>query len=313
MNKLVLVAVALALLACEEKPKDRAYLGYVEGERVLVAAPDGGWIEEVFVAEGDQVSPGQKLFRLEARREAAQRDAAKARLDQAESQLANLLTGKRIDEIKAIEAQIVQAEANLGLARRERDRQQELAQSPAANPRLLDQARATFAASGARLAELQAQLRVARLPAREDEVAAARAQMDAAAAQLAEAEIRFADRVVPARAAGRVERLVRRAGELAPAGGTVASLLPAESIHVRIYVPEPEIAALRLGARLALACDGCAKDLTAQVTFVAGEAEFTPPVIYAIESRQKLVYLVKARPTAPGLKPGQPIEARPLP
>jgi HlyD family secretion protein len=91
------------------------------------------------------------------------------------------------------------------------------------------------------------------------------------------------------------------------------SLLPPETIHVRVYVPERDLAQLRLGGRLAIACDGCARDLAAQVTFVAGEAEFTPPVLYAIESRQKLVYLVKARPSAAGLKPGQPIEARLLP
>jgi HlyD family secretion protein len=60
-------------------------------------------------------------------------------------------------------------------------------------------------------------------------------------------------------------------------------------------------------------CDGCAKGLSATVYFVAGEAEFTPPVLYAVESRRKLVYLMKARPSAPGLKPGQPIEARLLP
>lgn len=313
MRRLFPLAIAIALLGCDDAPKERGYLGYVEGERVVVAAPDGGWIEEVLVSEGDQVTVGQKLFRLEARRETAQRDRAKARLDEMESRLTNLLTGKRADELKAIEAQIAQAEANLALGRRELARQQELTSSPAANPRLLDQARATAASEQAKLAELQAQLRVARLPAREDEIAAARAQMDAAAAELAEAEIRLGDRTIAARAAGRVERLVRRAGELAPSAGAVMSLLPPETVHARVFVPEAALAQLRIGTRLALACDGCPRDLQAQVTFVAGEAEFTPPVIYAVESRQKLVYLVKAKPSAGGLKPGQPIEARPLP
>ncbi len=313
MKTLLSLVLALVLAACDEMPKERVYLGYVEGERLTVAAPEGGWIEDVFVAEGDTVTAGQKLFRLESRKESAQRDAAKAKLDQAAAELANLLTGKRADEIKAVEAQIAQAQANLGLAQRERARQQELAGSPAANPRLLDQARASYEAERARLAELQAQLRVARLPAREDQIASARAQMEAAAASLAEAEIRLGDRLVAARVGGRVERLVRRAGDLAPAGGAVATLLPPEGIHVRIYVPEADLAGLRVGTKLAVACDGCAQALAAEVTFVAGEAEFTPPVIYAVESRRKLVYLVKARPSAVGLKPGQPIEARLMP
>ncbi len=313
MKHLICAALLLALAACDEKPKEPVYLGYVEGERITVAAPESGWIEEVYVGEGDAVVAGQKLFRLEARREAAQRDAAKARLDQSAAELADLLTGKRADEIRAVEAQVAQAEANLGLAQRERVRQQELSNSPAANPQRLDQARSNFEAERARLAELQAQLRVARLPAREDQIAAARAQMEASAAALTEAEVRLGDRTIAARAGGQVERLVRRTGDLAPAGGAVVTLVPPEGIHVRIYAPEADLASLRIGSRLAVSCDGCARALTAEVSFVAGEAEFTPPVIYAVESRKKLVYLVKARPSAPGLKPGQPIEARPIP
>lgn len=313
MKRILLLGLALSLLGCEEKPKDGAYLGYVEGERVVVAAPESGWIEEVFVAEGDQVAVGQKLFRLEARRETAQRDQARARLDETESRLSNLLTGKRTDELKAIEAQIAQVEANLALTRRDLVRQQELASSPAANPRLLDQARTANAAERAKLAELQAELRVARLPAREDEIAAARALMEAAAAELVQAEIRLGDRAIAAKVAGRVERLVRRSGELAPAGGAVVSLLLPETVHVRIFVGEPDLAQMKIGSRLAIACDGCPGDLLAQVSFVAGEAEFTPPVIYAVESRRKLTYLVKARPSGGALKPGQPIEARLLP
>ena len=51
-------AIFGALAACDEKPKGHAYLGYVEGERVSVAAPEAGWIEEVFVAEGETVAIG---------------------------------------------------------------------------------------------------------------------------------------------------------------------------------------------------------------------------------------------------------------
>jgi HlyD family secretion protein len=309
----LLILALLVLAACDEAPRDRAYLGYVEGDRVSVGAPEGGWIEEMFVAEGDEVLIGRPLFRLDAKRETSQRDAARARLAQAQSQLANLLTGKRADEIRVLEAQIEAGRASLELARHERARQEGLANSPALNPKALDQARAAHESERAKLAELEAQLRVGRLPARPDEIAAARAQAQAAAAELAEAETRLADRTIVARAGGRVERLVRRAGELAPAGGAVVTLLPPDGVHVRVFVPEPDLARVRIGSRLAVRCDGCAGDLSATVFFVAGESEFTPPVLYAVESRQKLVYLVKAKPAAPGLKPGQPIEARLLP
>jgi HlyD family secretion protein len=312
MKRLLILAL-LALACCDDTPRDPPYLGYVEGERLSVGAPEGGWIEEVFVAEGDEVQIGKLLFRLDSKRETSQRDAARARLAQAQSQLANLLTGKRADEIRVLEAQIEAGRASLELARHERARQEGLANSPALNPKALDQARAAHESERAKLTELEAQLRVGKLPARPDEIAAARAQAQAAAAELAEAEVRLADRTIAARVGGRAERLVRRTGELAPVGGAVVTLLPPEGVHVRLYVPEPDLARIRIGSRFSVRCDGCAGDVTATVFFVAGESEFTPPVLYAVESRKKLVYLVKAKPAAPGLKPGQPIEARLLP
>jgi HlyD family secretion protein len=308
--RFIALAALLLLAACDDAAKAKPWLGYVEGERVAVAAPEGGWIEALSVAEGDVVAVGQALFRLNAEREIAQRGAALARLSQAEAQLSNLLTGRRPDEIAAAEAKIAAGRSQLELARRELARQQELAGSPAASRRLLDQARSVYDAERAQLAEVEAQLRVARLPGREGEISAAHAQMEAAAAALAEADWRLAERRIAARVAGRVERVVRRAGELAPTGGVVLSLLPPDGVHVRLYVPEADLARLPIGAELSIGCDGCPAGLTARVGFVAGEAEFTPPVLYTIEGRKKLVYLVKATPSAPGLKPGQPIEAR---
>jgi HlyD family secretion protein len=49
------------------------------------------------------------------------------------------------------------------------------------------------------------------------------------------------------------------------------------------------------------------------VSFIAAQEEFTPPVIFSIGNREKLVFKVEAR--APGglaLHPGQPVDVRPL-
>ena len=93
----------------------------------------------------------------------------------------------------------------------------------------------------------------------------------------------------------------------------VVSILPPENIFVRFFVPETEFAHLKLGQRVSISCDGCAPNITATVTFIASQEEFTPPVIFSIGSREKLVFKVEAR--APGglkLNPGQPVDVRPL-
>ena len=77
------------------------------------------------------------------------------------------------------------------------------------------------------------------------------------------------------------------------------------------YVPQSRLATLRVGTPVTLRCDGCSASLKADVTFVSPQAEYTPPVIYSNESRQKLVFLVEARPDAAtmrALKPGQPLD-----
>jgi len=70
---------------------------------------------------------------------------------------------------------------------------------------------------------------------------------------------------------------------------------------------------VKLGQTVAISCDGCAANLTAKITFIAQQEEFTPPVIFSVDSRQKLVFKLEAR--APGglmLNPGEPVEVRPL-
>jgi len=66
---------------------------------------------------------------------------------------------------------------------------------------------------------------------------------------------------------------------------------------------------------VALACDGCPAGLTARISFVSPQAEYTPPVIYSNSARSKLVFMAEARPqgdAAALLKPGQPVDVRPV-
>jgi HlyD family secretion protein len=92
----------------------------------------------------------------------------------------------------------------------------------------------------------------------------------------------------------------------------VLSLLPPENRIVRFFVPESERSRVAHGTQLSIFCDRCPEGLTARVRFVSTQAEYTPPIIYSVESRQKLVFAVEARPEGPALAltPGQPVDIR---
>ena len=102
-----------------------------------------------------------------------------------------------------------------------------------------------------------------------------------------------------------------RAGEWVNAGVPVLALLPPGAVKVRFFVPQAVLASTRVGAEVRLSCDGCPAGLTARITHVSPQAEYTPPLIYSTVSRSKLVFMVEAQPAADSpLKPGQPVDVR---
>jgi len=285
--------------------------GYAEGEQVRVAAPVEGELVSLAVERGAVVAAGAPLFTLDPTVERAARDEALAALRRAEADLADLRKGAREPELAAIDAQRAQAEADLRLAEQRLRRQQELVATNAAARDRLDEAAAAAEHGRARVSQLAADRAVALLPGRDDRVAGAEAQVEAARATLARTERRLVEIAPVAPAAARVEDTHFRPGERVPAGRPVVSLLPAENVKLRFFVPEPQLARLWPGKEVAWSCDGCPSGLTARVGFIAGEAEFTPPVIYSVGSREKLVFMVEAWPAAGFLpRPGQPVDVR---
>jgi HlyD family secretion protein len=99
-----------------------------------------------------------------------------------------------------------------------------------------------------------------------------------------------------------------REGEMVPAQRPVLSIMPPGNMKLRFFVPETQLPKLAIGDEVKVTCDNCAGDLTAKIYFIATTAEYTPPVIYSLDERNKLVYLIQARPNKPAsLRVGQPI------
>jgi HlyD family secretion protein len=283
--------------------------GYVEGEYLYVAAPVAGRLQTLHVARGAQVAAGAPLFQLDPSREQPARDEAAARLARAEANLANLRKGKRPSEIQSIEAQLAQARAMLELSEVALQRREHLVETRAASREAVDEARATYERDKARVAEMQADLETAQLGARADEIQAAEAEVAAARAALAQAKWRLDQLSQAAPQAGLVIDTLYRLGEWVAADAPVVSLLPPENIKVRFFVPEPRLGAIQVGDEVDVSCDACPPDLTAVISYISPDAEYTPPVIYSREMRAKLVYLVEAKPRQPtALRPGQPVD-----
>ena len=306
----VVIALTAVLLAACENQQGNKITGYTEGDYVYVAAPDGGWVTEVLVQRGSQVKVGDALFALDADAQLAQRNQAAAQAKQAEAQLADLRKPRRPDEVAMLEATLHQAQANLEFAQNEFNRANDLRAKGFASQQLLDQKKSARDGAAAQVKQAAANLDLGRKGARSDEINAAAANLAAAKEALARAEYALAQRHIVSKVAGRVEDTLRRTGEYVPPGGAVISLLPPGNIKVRFFVAEADRARVPVGQEVHIGCDGCPPNASAKVTFVNANAEYTPPVIYSIGSREKLVWLVEAVPqgSAMRLSPGQPID-----
>ena len=267
------LVLVLLLAGCGQN-NDNAWLGYAEGDYAFISAPLAGWVTRVAVKRGDWVKSGDPLFTLDDPSQIAARDAAEAAIAQAQGQL-------------------VQARANLDLAQKQLARQNGLLRASATSKQAYDLAKSSYDSAAAQ---------VSQIAAAENQ---ARAALDNARYQLAQRE-------VVSRTTGRVQDVYFRQGEYTPAMTPVILILSPENVYVRFFVPENQFAKIHLGDKVRIGCDGCS-DIVATISFIAAQEEFTPPVIYSLASRTKLVFKVEAR--APGglkLNPGQPVDVRPL-
>ncbi len=289
---------------------DRA-VGYVEGDFVLMAPVETARLVSLSVHRGDRVHAGQTVATFEKADAQIAVQSAEGALLEAGSNLDNLRLGKRPEEIAVLEADLRSAAASEAEAQRVLKRQKDLAARGIAAQSALDDAETQANLARAKVAQAKATLHVAELPARPDEIKAAEARVTQARTALEQARWRLSQRVLKADRPGRVDDVIRNPGEIGGPSAPVLSILPDGATKLRVFVPEANLASVRVGGSLPISCDGCPPGLTAHVTYVSPDPEFTPPVIYSLQSRQKLVYLVEARPdgAAERLKPGQIVDA----
>ena len=285
--------IASILPACAAPAN--AAVGYIEGEYVAIAPIEVARVASEYVRRGDVLKAGDRIATLETADAEIAVHNAEAALAQAQAELANILYGRRPEEIAAIDASLKAAQVQAEDSKRTLDRRKDLFNRGFASQADLDSSQTAYDVAASRVRELTANLAVAKLPARDEEIASARNKVAQTQAALDNAAWRLEQRQLVAPSAGYVSDIIRRVGDVASPSAPVVSYLPEGAVKVKVYVPEAALSSLALGQELSVRCDGCEKGLTAVITYIAREPEFTPPVIYSLESRQTLVHLIEAR------------------
>jgi len=306
----LIAGLAMSLPGCSRNPAN-TYQGYVEGKFVYVASPQGGRLDHLAVTRGETIAVRHPLFTLDHEPEAAAARQAEQLLRVSQARLADLQTGKRPPEIDVTRAQLMQALA-------EKKKSVDILKSyesqyAAGGVSLTDliTARTAVESNTALVRQVESDLVVAALPARDQQIKAQVEQVAADRAAWEQAAWKLQQKQIASPRDGLVFDTLYREGEWVAAGNPVVQVLPPENLEVRFFVPEPVVGKLKVGQGISVHCDGCSSEVPATITFISTQCEYTPPVIYSNENRSKLVFMVIAKPQAERaseLHPGQPVE-----
>lgn len=320
-------AAVLDLAACARKPPaDRVRVsGQVEATDVHVAAPVGGRLLDLRVAEGDRVEAGALLATLDTADAELALARARAERDQADAQLRLLRAGARAEDVRQADAQLATAradlsaaETDLAAAQADVDRFEMLLAANSGSRKQRDDAVARRDVARERVQGAHGRVRAASENAARLRAGARREELDAACARVAGADVQIAtwrkaiaDASVTAPVSGIVTEKLADVGELLQPRAPIVVVTDLDHAWASVYVDEPLVPRLRLQQPATLYTDAGGPGLAGTISFIAQKAEFTPRNVQTAEDRSKLVYRVKVSVDNRGgvLKPGMPVEA----
>jgi len=287
--------------------------GTVDAHEVDLSFQVGGRILRLDTDEGRTVQVGDILAELDPRDLELALSRARAQADSADKALALLKAGSRVQDIRAAEAALRQAEADVVLARAQQERTAKLVADHFAPPQQLDTANDQVDVAAAKVDQARQNLSLLREGARKEDIARASADLDAAKALVAttEQQLSYARLVSPV--AGIVSVRMAEQGQNVTTGQPVFRVAELDRPWVRVYLDEKDLPRVKLGQPAQVQVDGLpGKVFSGHLSFISPEAEFTPKTVETRALRVDLVYRAKVDvdDAAGQLKIGMPADAR---
>lgn len=274
--------------------------GRIEAVEIDVATKLPGRVEDILVNEGDFVSAGQLLARMQVNVLQAQRDEARAQYQQALNQVAasQAQVALRDSDKRTVLAQVRQRESELDAAERRLKRSSTLSSEGAASMQELDddQARTNSARAALEATKAQVAAAEAAIAAAKAQVIGAGSAVTATEATIARIEADINDSQLKSPRDGRVQYRIVQPGEVIAGGGKVLNLVDLSDVYMTFFLPEAAAGKLAMGAEARIVLDAAPQYvIPATISFVSSTAQFTPKTVETANERQKLMFRVKAQ------------------
>lgn len=274
--------------------------GRIEATEVDISTKIAGRIRDVLVKEGDFVTAGQVVARMDTAQLEARLRQAEAELNRARISVgaAQSVVAQREAEKRSAAAIIEQRKAELDAAARKLARTAQLVKTKAVSEQALDNDRAATNGAKAAVAAAEAQLAAseAGIGAAKAQVVDAGATVESTKAAIDSIVVDINDSALKAPLDGRVQYRVAEPGEVLSAGGRVLSLVDLSDVYMTFFLPTAQAGRVAIGSEVRLVLDAAPQYvIPAKVSFVADSAQFTPKTVETEEERQKLMFRVKAQ------------------
>lgn len=280
---LIILIAALATLVymrADRKPRELTLSGTLEARTVNLGSLVGGRVTRVLVDEGAHVTPGQVIVSLETETIDRQITEQRAAIAAAQAQLSKALAGPLPEEIAKASAIAANDEV-------ERGRMVRLYREGIVAKELADEATTKARAS-------RQDLRILQKGTRKEDIAVARAEAEQQQRRLDTILKQRAETEVHATVDGVVQSIGLRPGDLVAPNQSVAEILEAGQLWVRVYVPETELGLVKVNMAVRVRVDTF-RDVwfRGRVATISSQGEYTPRNVQTKAQRAEQVYGVK--------------------
>ena len=258
-----------------------------------LAFEQGGRVTELFAEEGDRVTRGQLLARVDVTGLKLEADKLRADIAAQEQNLLKMKNGNRPEEIARAEAALRTAEASLEQAKRNDARMASLRRGNSVSAQERENAQTSLRVAQGQRDEAAHALALLREGYRDEDIAMAAAQLSSARAALAvmQHNIELGELFSPTDAV--VSSRLLEPGDMASSATPVFLLSLTSPKWVRAYVTEPQLGRIRQGMKADILTDSFPEAVPGRVGYISPTAEFTPKSVQTEDLRTSLLYEVR--------------------
>ena len=323
MKRVIPILIAAAALAAAgfyfyprltRKPVQQTQLilsGNIEAHESLVSFKVQGRIVDLPVEEGQKVQQGALLARLEDADRVQRVRVDEASVGIRESNLALTLAGTREQETRALQQNVLDAQAELEQKKLDAERAQKLFAKDEISAQERDLAATALKRAQAMYQSAQERYSQAAEGSRKEDISIARANLKQAQANLGLSRVDLGYTVLRAPVSGVITVRQAEIGEVVSPGSPVVTLADLDHVWLRGYIAETDLGRIRFEQPAIVTTDTYpGKQYHGRISFISSAAEFTPKSVQTYKERVTLVYRIKVDVDNPDLelKPGMPAD-----